>query len=137
LTNKASIFNITPMENTLSSEQRERVEWLRRAAASGDCVGVVDRSGLLVNVGVLSASNDVRKVVFSSAQSSGVADVWLDVEWAPGEDGYRLVPVTPERAERWDLIHRCREVAWSRLPDEVLRMILAAIPGQRSGREGG
>jgi hypothetical protein len=108
-----------------------QVEWLRRAAAAEEVVGVVDRTGLLVNVGVLSESNDVRKVVFSSAQSSGVCDVWLDDSGRSDESGYVLVPMTPEREERWRLIREVLEVVGSHLPDELLKMILAAVPSGR------
>jgi hypothetical protein len=98
------------------------VEWLRRAAAWGDRVGVL-RSGLLVNVGRLSESNDPRKVVFSSNSSLGVVDVWLD---DPEESmgSYVLAPMTAELEARWRLILTCRDIHWCTVPDSVLEEVV-------------
>jgi 8-oxo-dGTP diphosphatase len=105
-------------------------EWLRRAAAANERVAVVDRSGRLVNVGRLCPSNgDDRRVVFSSESSDGSADVLLDSAGDHDEFGSKIVPMTPEHEERWRLVWKCREeIAWNRLPDDVLRKILVMVP---------
>jgi 8-oxo-dGTP diphosphatase len=109
---------------------REDSEWLRRAAAANERVAVVDRSGMLVNVGTLCPSNgDDRRVVFCSESSSGVADVWLDGSEEADEFGSKIVPMTPGHEERWGLVCKCRrEIPWNQLPSDVLRKILATVP---------
>lgn len=109
------------------------VEWLRRAAKADDRVGVVDRSGLLVNVGSVSLSNDPRKVVFVSDTSSGVADVWLDEAGEPDELGYVVVPMTPDLEGRWRLVRLCRDAGWSGLPDAALEAVAEILRGVAAG----
>lgn len=100
-------------------------EWLRQSAVLNIQVGVVDRSGVLVNVGWLSESGDRRKVMFSSESPSGVFDVWLAEAGEPDEFDFKIVPMTPDREERWKLIQTCsREIAWSRLSNYKLEEIL-------------
>jgi hypothetical protein len=113
-----------PLEVVAVSDPRE---WLRRAAAAGERVGVVDGVGRLVNVGRLSGSNDPQKVVFSSESSPGTADVWLGESADADATLARIVPLTPELEARWGLVLACRELPWNVLPDAVLQAVLAVV----------
>jgi hypothetical protein len=102
-------------------------EWIRKAAAANERVGVVDSLGLLVNVGRLSESDDARRVVFSSESSSGTAYVWLTESDDADETLSRIVPMTPELDARWRLVWSCRELAWNCIPNDVLEAVLKVV----------
>lgn len=104
----------------------DHVAWLRRAAAACERVGVVDRSGRLVNMGKLIPSANPRRVDFLPESSPSSAYVWLDEAWL-GQSEFQIVPVTPAYESRWGLVRTCRETRWSGVPDAVLESVASAV----------
>lgn len=101
----------------------KRADWLRKAAAACEKVGILNKAGLLVNVGALSESNDPRRATFHSFSSEGMADIWYDAEKVD-EFGHKIVPMTSELERRWTLLHKLRNTVWSSQPNSVLEEAL-------------
>ena len=112
-------------------------EWLVEMAATNESVCVVNRSGMLVNVGRLSESNDSRKVIFESDLCLGVVDVWLADEGEVDEDGFKIEPMSDVHRARWKMICDCRTVLWSSLRTDVLVEVLKIIGNCGGGDRGG
>jgi hypothetical protein len=104
-------------------------KWMLEAAQRGDRVGVVDSTGLLVTVGMLSQHHsDQRRLLFDYQGMTGAPlDVWLFDTCEVDEYGYRFVPMTEEREARWKMVLRCQNIIWTIVPTDALERILDVV----------